>query len=124
MDTIYVVAWIGAIAFIAYYSYRIFKATWNCFDHSKIATNAVLSPDAIITNVQSEKVQYVKNGMKFKTTVSFSDGFTFVTHKTNREDGFLTYQIAINGEEILENAKKAHERALKKQQKAKERQGN
>ena len=115
MEPIYVIAWVVLSLFIAYYSYRIGKAIWNCFDHSKVEHNATLRQEAKIVNVHSEKVQYVKNGMKYKTTVTFSDGFEFITHKTNREDNIFTYEISVDTEQIIENAMKAHGRALKKQ---------
>lgn len=119
MDTKYVMGWAIMIAFVAYCSYRIGKAIWSCFDHSNVENNAILSRDAKIVNVHSEKVQYVKNGMKYKTTVYFSDGFEFITHDTDREDELLSYRISISPElykAIIENAKEAHDRALAKQQ--------
>lgn len=115
MESTYIIAWALLSVIVAYYSYRIGKAVWNCFDHSKVKANSVLCSDANIVDVRSEKVQYAKNGAKYKTTVTFSDGFKFITHKTNREDNFFTYQISVDTEEILENATKAHDRALKKQ---------
>ena len=115
MESMYIISWVLLSIIVAYYAYRIAKAVWNCFDHSKVPKNALLRQDAKIVDVSSEKVQYVKNGAKYKTTVSFSDGFVFITHKTNREDNLFTYQISVDTDEILESAIKAHDRAIKKQ---------
>ena len=70
---------------------------------------------AKIVDINFEKVQYTKNGMKYKTTVSFSDGFKFITHKTNRKDSFFTYQISIDEtlrQDIIEKATRLHIRAV------------
>lgn len=95
------------------------KGFWSIFDHAKISKSAILREDAKIVNVRSEKVQYVKNGMKYKTTVTFSDGFTFITHETDRDDHFLSYNISISPELqewIIRAATDAHEDAFEKQQ--------
>lgn len=96
------------------------KAFWSLFNHSIIPKNAILLQDAKVVDVQSEKVQYTKNGTKFKTTVYFSDGFRFVTHETERDDGLLSYQISISPalyKWMIEEATERHDCALAKQQK-------
>lgn len=98
------------------------KDFWSLFDHSFLPKGAKLVPDAIIVNFCPQKVQYTKNGAKYRTTVSFSDGFEFITCKTDRADGFLSYEIFISqelAESIMKKAIKAHDRALAKQQKEK-----
>ena len=126
MDLKYVLIALLAIAlgviFLVWFVKGIFnlgKAFWSLFDHSIVPRNSTLSPDAEILDIRSKKVQYVKNGMKYKTTVYFSDGFQFVTHETEREDGILSYQISISPEQykwMIESANEAHARALRKQQ--------
>lgn len=99
--------------------FNLGKAFWSIFDHSIVPKHSILSQDAEILDIRSEKVQYTKNGMKYKTTVYFSDGFKFVTHETDREDGFLNYQISISPELsrwIIKGATLAHDEALRKQQ--------
>lgn len=114
---------IPVILLIAIFAYIIFmfcRAIWSQFDHSAVPESRELQPDAKIVRVYSEKVQYTKNGMKYKTTVIFSDGFKFVTHETDRVDGFLSYQISIGPElykRIIDSANEAHERSLRNQQK-------
>ena len=90
------------------------KAIWSCFNHTSWEKEAIPDPNAIVTGVNSRQVKYVKNGAKFKTTVTFSDGFTFVTHKTNRENHFGSYTISVNRMEIAEMAKAAHAEAVSK----------
>ena len=78
--------------------------------------------NAKIINIDTQKVQYAKNGTKYKTTVSFSDGFIFITHKTNREDGFFNYQISIDESlriSIIEKAICLHQKAVEKAKKHK-----
>ena len=87
------------------------------FDRSVWEKGAIPDPDAKIVNIQSEKVQYLKDSMKFKTVVTFSDGFQFITHKTARENGFLTYTIAIDRKtqhEITNKAMRMHKKAVTK----------
>lgn len=90
------------------------KAIWSCFAHTSWDKDANPDPDAIIVDINSQQVKYVKNGAKFKTTVVFSDGFTYVTHKTNRENHFGSYTISVNRKEIAEAAKLAHAKAVEK----------
>ena len=109
---------VGTLLSIVCFFYGMFnlcRGFWSLFNHSKVPKNAVLSLNAKIIDISSQKVKYVKNGAKYKTTVLFSDGFEFITHKTNREDNIFTYEISVDTEQITENAIKAHDRALKKQ---------
>lgn len=83
-----------------------------------------LTADAQIVDVQSKKVIYLKNGEQFKTTVRFSDGFSFITHATSRSNlgssaGRIRYQISVNDvllQHIQESAMRAHQKAYEKQQ--------
>ena len=106
--------------YLAYGLFNFGKAFWSLFKHTSVPKNAILYRDAKIVDVRSDKVQYVKNGSKYKTTVRFSDGFRYITHETERDDNFLTYQISISPElykSIIECAKEEHDRAFEKQQK-------
>ena len=44
----------------------------------------------------------------------FSDGFRFVTYKTNREQNFVSYNISVDKDEIARLATIAHGKALAK----------
>ena len=58
-----------------------------------------------------------KNSKKIRTEVLFDDGFEYVSHKTDREDSFLSYQIQVTKEtkeRILNDAMEAHRKACVK----------
>ena len=96
------------------------RAIYHLFDHTDYDTTLPLDPHAKIVDICSEQVQYTKNGAKYKTTVSFADGFRFITHKTKRKEGFFTYQISIDEEtlkRIIDKAIFAHKKAVEKQTK-------
>ena len=104
-----------ALVFVLIFALRAF---YHLFDHTKQEPYTKLDPLAEIVDIQTEKVEYSKNGAKYKTTVFFSDGFQFITHKTNRKEGFFTYQISIDDslrKEIIESAIAAHNQAVEKQ---------
>ena len=110
---IYVLGFIilGAVLF------GVGRSIWWSFDHSGWYSNARPDRDATITSCNSEKVKYEKNGAKFKTTVEFSDGFYYITHKTNREQHVFTYNISIDSalkSEILTKAMDKHKTAVEK----------
>ena len=92
----------------------IIRDIWSKFDHSSWDEKAQPSLNAKIADIKVEKVHYVKNGAKYKTTVLFSDGFRFVTHRTDRDERFFTYSISLNKEEILRCAMNAHKEAVEK----------
>ncbi len=101
------------LVFVAVWLYMfITRVVFTWFDHSY--NTGALEEDATITNISSEKYQASKNGAKFKTTVQFSDGFTFVTFKTNREDHVMSYKISTDQNEIARLAMAAHEKAYQK----------
>ena len=85
------------------------------FDHKGWKENSRPDPNARIIDVSREEVMYEKNGAKYKTTVRFSDGFYYITHKTHRENHFLSYTISVDKElsdEIIETAIEAHKKEL------------
>ena len=95
--------------------FSMVRSVYYLFDHTKWEEFSAPNLNAKIIDIHTEKVIYVKNGAKFKTIISFSDGFHFITHKTNRENSFLTYHINIDESlmnEIVEKAISAHEKAV------------
>ena len=115
MDDYRIIAGVVLVVILAWPVYNMCRAFYSLFDHTKWADDSKPNLDAKIVDVCTEKVQYTKNGMKYKTTVSFSDGFNFITHKTNREEGFFTYQISIGESlkrEIIEKAIRLHKKAV------------
>ncbi len=104
-------------AVLVYFVFAIIRALYWRFDHYGWNPDASPDAEASIADVHSEKVQYTKNGVKYKTTVTFSDGFYYITHRTNREQQILSYTISIDKylkAEIISRAKKAHEKAVQK----------
>ncbi len=86
-------------------------------DHGKWYKNSNPDPKAVVSHTYSDPVKYVKNGAKYKTTVEFSDGFYFVTHRTNRNNHFMRYDISVDKElyqEIIRDAVDAHRLAVEK----------
>ena len=93
------------------------RAVYWSFDHSGWSSNAKPDANATIVDMSSERVEYRKNGAKLKTTVSFSDGFYFITHATKRKDHFPTYTIYIDDllkKQIIEKATNKHAAAARK----------
>ena len=91
------------------------------FDHTGWKKGSIPDRHATIANISSEKVKYDKNDAKFKTTVLFSDGFYFITHRTNRENRPLSYTISIDtklANEIVARAKAIHNYEINKIEKS------
>lgn len=108
-----------AFVIFGYFAFCIGRSIWSMFDHS--VWRAPKNPDinAEIVNVNVEKVRYSKNDAKYKTTVIFSDGFNFITHRTNRDDHFMSYTITIDNQlkiAIINTAVAAHIKAVNKMQ--------
>ena len=95
--------------------YCISMEIYTHFDHKKWMKDAHPNKDADIADVKTEEVQYLKNGAKYKTVITFTDGFRFTTYATKRKEGFFRYRISIDkelGDEILWNAKNYHRTAV------------
>lgn len=78
--------------------YNIYMEVYTCFDRYGWEKNAKPAKEAPIQNITSQQIQYTRNKAKLKTKISFSDGFYFVTYKTDRDYGILTYKIFISDE--------------------------
>ena len=117
MEHMQIIAGLVLMALLAWPLYNLWKAFYSLFDHCEWDPGALPDPNAKIISFSSEQVQYTKNGAKYKTTVKFSDGFYFITHKTKRENSFFSYRISIDEHlkrEILECAIIAHTKAIQK----------
>lgn len=91
------------------------RPIWWMFDHWGWSTCSKPDSNAQPNDFTSERVKYVKNDAKFKTTVTFTDGFYFITHKTSRMDYFMSYTISLPPElkaEILNKAIAKHAAAV------------
>ena len=112
-----VIGYIMITLFLGFCIYNVVKdiGTWK--DHGKWAKGAAPDPNATIVNTQVEQVKYVKNGAKYKTEITFSDGYHFISHKTNVKTGFGHYTISIDrelAEKIKANAIAYHAKAVAK----------
>ena len=107
--------YIFAIIYLILVLIQLCRGIYSRFDHSSWNESAQPSQDATITDVTPEKVKYSKNNAKFKTTVTFSDGFRFVTHRTNKVQHLMSYDISIDINEITTLAIEAHQKAVEKE---------
>ena len=85
-------------------------------NHKKILDPSMLRLDAQISHVERKEVG-LKTGRRYRTTVDFNDGFTYISHKTERENNIFGYRISIPTElnmEIMLDAINAHEKAIKR----------
>ena len=82
--------WLVLILMLSVLSIPVVRDIWSHFDHCSWDEPSNPFLEATIVDIKVEKVHYVKNGAKFKTTILFSDGFRFVTHRTKRDDNFFT----------------------------------
>ena len=100
-------------------AFLIYRTVNKSVGHSDWGFSEYLEPDAKVMTVQSEVVGSGRNNKHFKTTVIFSDGFKYYSFCTEREDNILlgTYRISVYKNEVVEKAKKAHEKAIKKYKK-------
>mgnify|MGYP004478296421 CR=1 FL=1 len=97
--------------------YNSYMSIYTWADHYGWEENSNPDKNAKILNITSQQVQYTRNGAKLKTKISFSDGFYFITYKTDRDDGFMTYRIYLSGalkERIVADAVKHHSTAVDK----------
>ena len=89
---------------------------WS-FDHGKWARGSKPDINAKVIDVDTKQVMYLKNGAQYKTTVTFEDGYIFITHKTNRKDKLFKYEISVDSElmkTILQKANEWHMKAVQK----------
>lgn len=84
------------LVFVGLLIYNTYMGIYTCFNHYGWKENSNPYKQATISNITHERVQYTKNRAKIKTKISFSDGFYFITYKTNREYSFLIYKIFIS----------------------------
>lgn len=95
--------------------YMIWSSSYNSSNHT--SRDIYVDPSATISNVD-RKIVGLKGERLYRTTVLFSDGFQFISHKTDRDDKFLSYSISISPElsfEIIRDAISEHNNAFIKQ---------
>ena len=91
------------------------KDSWyNSRSHSSVSESTRLRADAKIIDVKSERVGY-KNNAAIRTTVTFDDGFSYISHDSERDVHLLSYTLTVSKEvlnKILHDAVAAHQAAL------------
>lgn len=95
---------------------NIYSWIYNLFSHSSAKDYKNLRRDAKIVSVKRDTVGG-KNDKKIRTEVIFDDGFEYISHKTDRDDSFLSYRIQVTeatAREILEDALESHQKACDK----------
>ena len=106
-----------SIIIICYNSYKSIYA-WT--DHYGWKEDSNPDKNAKIQNITSEKVQYGSSSTyaKLKTKITFSDGFYFITHKTDYEHlGAITYRVYLSDElkeKIISSAIEKHNLSVDK----------
>lgn len=95
---------------------NIYSWIYNLFSHSSAKDYKNLRHDAKIVSVKRDTVGG-KNDKRIRTEVIFDDGFEYISHKTDRDDSFLSYRIQVTeatARKILEDALEAHQKACDK----------
>ena len=92
----------------------IIKGVYNLTDHIKIEDKTALRINAKIKNVE-RKIVGSKGSKKYRTTIEFDDGFTYISHKTQDDNFIIMHRISISSElndEIMNDAIEAHKKAV------------
>ncbi len=98
----------------------ICKDIYDSTSHSVCDSPAMLKEDATIINVE-RKVIGSKGHKRYRTTLHFSDGFRFISHKTDVANHLIAYSISVTSElnkEIIRDALIAHAKMINKHKKA------
>ena len=112
MDGLGILVIFGIILLIA-----ILRQVLSYFDWGSWEGRVCPDPNAQIIDVSREQVKYAKNDVRYKTTVLFSDGYRFVTTKTKRKQGFMSYRIFVDAEldaKIRQKAIRRHDKAAQR----------
>lgn len=94
----------------------IYKSWYDSTEHISMSEVSELRPDASPCKVERKEIG-LKGEHKYRTIVTFDDGFRYISHKTNRENHFLSYSISVPrsmNAEILSDAVAAHKKACNK----------
>lgn len=100
--------------------YNSFRSIYAWTDHYGWEDNSSPDKNAKIKNITSEKVLYGSSSTyaKLKTKITFSDGFYYITHKTDYNHiGVYTYQVYLSDElreKIIGLAIEKHDMAVEK----------
>lgn len=96
---------------LAWVIYTDWYASRSHYYYDNIAT---LREDVKISYVNRESVG-TRGRRRWRTTVLFTDGFKYVSHKTDIQNHFASYTISISvntNDEILQDALMAHHKII------------
>ena len=108
---------------LGFAAYAVIKSgIYNMTSHSIYDDCEKLRENAEIITVTREIIGGRKSIKRYRTILTFDDGFKFISHKTNTENGVFTYTISIGeviNQEILNDAIEAHKKMIEKCRKKK-----
>ena len=89
---------------------------YSRFVHTRWEKNAKPDENAEVVAVRCRAVVFVPGKAKFRSLVKYSDGFRYLTYKTDRVDYLMRnrYTISVIEQEIIAIADEAHWEALEK----------
>ena len=107
MFFIAIIAFIALIVLVRFFYKKRFEDKWTP-ESAYTNYGCILKNDAVVTNLYTQKY----NDVRFKTTVTFSDGFQYISYETRTErTGLLSYNIIVDADikkAILNRAVEKH----------------
>ena len=97
-------------------AWMCYEGWYNSTDHSVIECASCLRSDAKIVNIHTEKVGH-KQTSAIRTTVSFNDGFKYISHNVEKEKHLTFQKMTVTKDvmnQIILDAAKAHLEAISK----------
>ena len=107
----------GIIIVIGFIVLIVWKPIYWLKPHIQWRNDAIPSLSAKISDVRYDKAYYAGKVNKIKTTIEFSDGFSYITFLTNTTTRWMGYTVSVDEDlmkTILENAVVAHKEAVEK----------
>lgn len=108
--------WIFALLVIAPLAAIAWVDIYDKTAHCRCDNASLLRLDALPIDV-TRKLVGLKGSHRWRTTVTFEDGFRYISHKTDVEERFISYSISVSAKthkEIILDAILAHRRAVEK----------
>lgn len=95
------------------------KDIYDSTSHSVCDNPTLLNEDARIINID-RKVVGTRGHKRYRTTLFFSDGFKFISHKNDISNRLVSYSISVPNEinkEIINDAFMAHAKMINRHKK-------
>ena len=107
------------VPFVSVIINLFYKSWYNAVSHRYIENKSYLSATARIINVERYTVGS-KWDRRYRTIIEFSDGYTYVSHKTDIDELFVYRKVYISydlANEIKVDAWESHEKAVRRSNK-------